>query len=386
MDRDGLRAPEVGDFSLEPLNIISPVLLQGRAVPSREWIWEGWIPVGAVTALYGDGGTGKSLLAQQLMTACATDGLFLGQEVAPCKVFGVFCEDDEDELQRRQDALNRALGISFADLENMQWVSRVGSENLLMTFTADGRGVPTPFFSQILDAARAFGARLVVVDTAADAFAGNENIRPQVRQFIALLTRLAREIGGAVILLAHPSQTGKASGSGDGGSTAWSNSVRSRLYLKRPGQPDPKGKEPQEDAAIDPDLRLLSRLKANYAAAGVDLTVRYDRGAFKDAGDAAGAIGARGPARDREAEEAFIAGLAELETKNFRSNVHKGQANYAPKALREKTQAGERFFEDELARAMNRLVKAGRIESVEEGPKSRRRSFLKVTAPDLPGT
>ena len=33
--------------------------------------------------------------------------------------------------------------------------------------------------------------QLVVIDTAADTFAGNENIRPQVRQFITLLTRLA---------------------------------------------------------------------------------------------------------------------------------------------------------------------------------------------------
>lgn len=385
MDDVAQRGAASGDFSLEPLEIVSPVSLSGRAIPEREWIWEGWVPVGAVTALYGDGGTGKSLLAQQLMTACATDGLFLGQDVSKCRVFGVFCEDDNDELHRRQASINNALGLSFADLGDMRWVSRVGSENLLMTFTADGRGVPTPFFSQILNAAREFGARLVVIDTAADAFAGNENIRPQVRQFIALLTRLAREIGGAVILLAHPSQTGKASGSGDGGSTAWNNSVRSRLYFKRPEQPNGKEQDTGGEPS-DPDLRILSRLKANYATAGVDLAVRYDRGAFADASDAAGSIGARGPARDREAEEAFMSGLGELEAKRLRCNVHRGQANYAPKALREKTEVGARFSESEFTAAMNRLIKAGRLESVEEGPASRRRSFLKVVAPDLPGT
>lgn len=374
-----------GDFSLEALEIIAPVSLSGRAIPEREWIWEGWVPVGAVTALYGDGGTGKSLLAQQLMTACATNGLFLGQDVSRCRALGVFCEDDNDELHRRQASINNALGISFADLGEMRWISRVGNENLLMTFAADGRGVPTPFFSQILNAAREFGARLVVIDTAADAFAGNENIRPQVRQFIALLTRLAREIGGAVILLAHPSQTGKASGSGDGGSTAWNNSVRSRLYLKRPEQPNGRDQDTGGEPP-DPDLRTLSRLKANYAAAGVDLPVRYDRGAFVDASDTAGLIGARGPARDREAEEALVSGLGELEAKRLRCNVHRGQANYAPKALREKTERCSRFSEDELTGAMNRLIKAGRLESIEEGPASRRRSFLKVVAPDLPGT
>ncbi len=386
MEHDAARAALHGDFSLEPLEIIAPAALQGLAIPERRWIWPEWIPVGAVTALYGDGGTGKSLLAQQLMTACATGAQFLGQEVAPCKAFGVFCEDDADELHRRQVAINRALSVEFGDLRELRWLSRVGSENLLMTFTADGRGVPTPFFSQILNAAKEFGARLVVFDTAADAFAGNENIRPQVRQFIALLTRLACEIDGAVILLAHPSQTGKASGSGDGGSTAWNNSVRSRLYLRRPGQPDGKGRESASDEPIDPDSRTLSRLKANYAAAGVDLSVRYERGAFVDASGVPGVVGARGPARDRAAEEAFLNGLSELEAKRLRCNVHKGQANYAPHSLREKTEACERFSEDELTGAMNRLIRSGRIESVEEGPPSRRRSFLKVVAPDLPGT
>lgn len=384
MDHDGRRDPSRGDFALDPLEIVAPADLQGQEVPEREWIWDGWIPVGAVTALYGDGGTGKSLLALQLMTACATGGDFLGQEVTPCRALGVFCEDDIGELHRRQAGINAGLGLTFDDLGNMRWVSRVGSENLLMTFAADGRGVHTAFFEQILNAARDFGARLVVIDTAADTFAGNENIRPQVRQFIALLTRLAREIDGAVILLAHPSQTGKATGSGDGGSTAWNNSVRSRLYFKRPGQPDAKGQE--ADEPIDPDLRILARLKANYASAGVDLAVRYERGAFVDASGAQGVIGARSPARDREAEEAFMAGLAEMEAKHLRSNVHKGQANYAPKALREKTQACSGFSEDELTGAMNRLIKAGRIESIEEGPASRRRSSLRVVAPDLPGT
>jgi len=371
------RGASGGDFSLEPLEIVDPVSLDGRTVPSRRWIWEGWIPVGAVTALYGDGGTGKSLLAQQLMTACATGAMFLGESVGHCRALGVFCEDDGDELHRRQASIVDRMGLSFPDLGGMRWISRVGLENLLATFTADGRCVPTPFFAQILNAAKAFGARLVVIDTAADTFAGNENIRPQVRQFIALLTRFALEIGGAVVLLAHPSQTGKTSGSGDGGSTAWSNSVRSRLYLKRP--------EPAGGDAPDPDLRSLSRLKANYAATGVELALRYESGAFIPDLEASGAGGGHGSSRQREAEEAFMAGMNELLAKNLRCNVHKGQANYAPRALREKTTICGRFSEEDLMGAMNRLIKAGRVQSVEEGPVSRRRSFLQVVAPDLPG-
>jgi RecA-family ATPase len=374
---DGRSDAPGGDFSLETLDIVDPTTLDGREVPERRWIWRGWIPVGAVTALYGDGGAGKSLLAQELMTACATGETFLGEDVTPCRVLGVFCEDDGDELHRRQDALNKAVRTGFGDLERMRWISRVGNENLLMTFGADGRGSPTPFFRQVVEAAKRLQARVVVIDTAADTFAGNENVRPQVRQFIALLTRLAREVDGSVILLAHPSQLGKTTGSGEGGSTAWNNSVRSRLYLKR--------LDGQNGEGSDPNFRILARVKANYASIGEEIELRYEDGAFIRTSDVRPAEPGVHPNRAREAEDAVMDGLQVLNEKHIRCNVHRGQANYAPKALREKSNAGTRFSEEELAFAMNRLIKEGRIESVEEGPPSRRRSYLKVIAPHLPG-
>lgn len=381
MSADPRRREMGGDFSLDLLVTTDPTGFQDKPVPTREWLWDGWIPKRATTALYGDGGTGKSLLAQQFMTAIATGRPFLGFPVSRMKVLGVFCEDDDDELQRRQAAINAALDVDFADLDNMRWISRVGAENLLMTFAADGRGEPTPFFGQLLDLAKGEGVQLVIVDTAADTFGGNENIRPQVRMFINLLTRLAHEIDGAVILLAHPSASGKASGSGDGGSTAWSNSVRSRLYIKRPdavGGDDP-----------DPNLRILSRLKANYAAIGVDLSVRWEGGAFVNTVDPTmagetedGSIVAH---RMREAEAWFIEGMNELAAKKLRCNIHRGQANYAPKFLREKTTTCQSLSEFELTGAMNRLIKANRIRVEEDGPRSRRRSYLVLVSPDLPG-
>lgn len=374
MDRDSARRPS-DDFPLDPLEVIEPIGFQDKPVPERRWLWKDWIPLGAVTALYGDGGTGKSLFAQQLMTSCGTGLPFLGFDVMRCRALGMFCEDDRDELHRRQAATNAAVGVDFGDLENVAWLPRVGAENLLMTFLADGRGEPSPLFSQMLNLANERGVQLVIVDTAADVFAGNENIRPQVRKFIALLTRLARAIDGAVLLLAHPSQTGRASGTGDGGSTAWNNSVRSRLYLKRP---DAAGGN-----APDADIRILSRLKANYASAGAEVTLRYSRGAF--ALDGVAEPAGDGFYRSRAAEQAFLSGMNELAAKNIRCNVHKGQANYAPKALREKTHIVASYSEDELEAAMNRLVRDGKILSQEDGPPSRRRSYLIVTAPDLPG-
>ena len=365
------------DFALSALRVVDPVHLQDKPVPEREWLWKDWIPNNATTAFYGDGGTGKSLLAQQLMTACATGLPFLGQDVRQCGVLGVFCEDDETELHRRQSRINHALGIEFRDLSEMHWISRVGDENLLMTFSGEGRGEPTPLYHQLVALAKDLGVRLVVVDTAADTFGGNENVRPQVRQFISMLNRLAIEIAGAVLLLAHPSQTGKTSGSGDGGSTAWSNSVRSRLYLFRDGGEDGN--------PVDPDKRTLSRLKANYAQTGERVTLRWADGAFESDGPAFDADGPVSLDRVDACNRAFLSGLAELAQGNFRCNIHKGQANFAPKAIRDMSNAGRGYEIGELDAAMKRLMRDGRIESVEEGPASRRRSFLRIVAPDLPG-
>lgn len=367
------------DFSLSPLRVVDPVTLQGKEVPPREWLWEDWIPMKSVTALYGDGGTGKSLLAMQLMTAVAVGRPFLGCEVRSCNVMGLFCEDGESELHRRQANINRQLGIDFADMMNIRWVARVGEENLLMTFASDGRGEPTPFFHQIVAEAKRIGAQFIVVDTAADTFGGNENIRAQVRQFISMLNRLALEIDGAVVLLAHPSQTGRAAGTGDGGSTAWSNSVRSRLYLKF--DDDNKDGLPGKTK-----LRVLSRMKANYASIGEKVTLEMVDGVL--VGDASPqSFDAEGNPLDRmaEAERAFLAGLEELSEKGLRTNMHKGQANYAPKEIKEKTEAGRLLDIEELGEAMNRLIRDGSIRSVEEGPPSRRRSRLVIETPDLPG-
>jgi RecA-family ATPase len=357
------------DFALDPLRIIDPINFEGSPVPVRRWLLDDWIPLRAVTAIYGDGGVGKSLLAQQLMTSCASGALFLGMPVMRCRTLGIFCEDDEDELHRRQAAINHKLDLDWADLDGMRWLSRVGSENLLMTFAADGRGVLTPFHAQIVSAAKEIGAQLVVIDTAADTFGGNENIRPQVRQFISSgLTQIACEIDGALLLLAHPSQSGRDSGRGDGASTAWSNSVRARGYFRK-----------VDGAEADPNLRVLSRAKANYAQSGAEITVAYEDGAFvrRDRGGAQ-----HGFYRAAEAEQAFMAGMSELKGMGLRVNVHKGQANFAPKQMVSVSKTASGFSENELTSAMHRLLKNARIRSVEDGPQSRRRTHLEIT-PEL---
>jgi RecA-family ATPase len=285
----------------------------------------------------------------------------------------IACEDEKDELHRRQARINEGLGIDMADLLDVYWIARAGLDNVMMNFPGDGRGEKTHFFDQVKAKAGDIGAQLIVLDTAADLFGGNENIRPQVRQFINSLTSIALEIDGAVLLLAHPSQSGKDKGTGESGSTAWNNSVRSRLYFTRP---KPKDGEPE-----DKDARHLSREKSNYAQVGAEVPMRYSNGAFVATGGEVSEDDAWTLENRRKAETAFLAGLAELASQNFRCNAHSTQANYAPRAIIAKATAGEGFTEAALEAAMNRLFKRKRIESIEEGPPSRRRSFIRVVEP-----
>jgi RecA-family ATPase len=78
------------------------------------------------TGLYGLGGEGKTLLAQTLATGCAIGEPWLGLATRPCKSLLLFCEDDAEEMQRRQDAINRYIGCTFADLGAMRWLPRLG--------------------------------------------------------------------------------------------------------------------------------------------------------------------------------------------------------------------------------------------------------------------
>ena len=250
------------------LPLTDPLGLQGKDIPEREWIVTDWIPHGQVTMLSGDGGIGKSLLAMQLLTATAIGHPWLGLPTVSCKAIGFYCEDDEEEIWRRQTAINRHYGVEFADLENLKWRSLVGSDAGLIEFEYD-RGKETELAGQILTAAIDFGAQLVVIDSLHDVFFGNENNRIHARQFINMLRDLAVGFDGAIVLTAHPSLTGLSSGSGLSGSTAWNNAVRSRLYLERPDDKEGNG---------DDRERILKRKKANYAGAGEDLTLKWSDG------------------------------------------------------------------------------------------------------------
>ena len=351
----------------ERMPAVDACTLEGVPLPNRQWLVDGWIPERAVTMLSGDGGVGKSLLVLQLMIASALNRPWLGKAVEHRRSFAMFCEDDKDEIHSRARAILDTHGASFSDLKGVTWSPRAGLENVLMSFATTGNepGRPTRIYKEFRNQVVSSGARLVIIDTVADTFGGNENFRSQVRGFIGLLRNLANEIDGSVILTAHPSVAGKENGTGISGSTAWNNSVRSRLYLTRPTT--------DEDAQSNKDARILKKMKSNYGSIGDTVSFRWSEGAFvvdayEDSLD-------RG-ARNSRADRVFLECLRKL-VQQGESVSSKPSPTYAPKVMR------ARFPEcgvgkADLEAAMNRHLNAGTIRIETDGPQSKRRSFLSI--------
>lgn len=340
--------PEAGP-SDDELSSICVASWEGKSVPEQKWIVRDWLPSGYVTALYGDGGVGKSLLAQQLMTACAIGGDWLGLETTPCTVLGLFCEDDEAVLHRRQRAINTDL--PFSSLHRMHLMPRVGEDNTLMTFRENGRGELTKLFHDLERKALRIGARLVVIDTAADTFGGNELVRREVRNYVSgALGRLAKAIDGAVLLCAHPSVAGMASGRGDGGNTAWNNTVRSRLYLRKPGP----------DEGADPNARFLERKKANYAPSDARMQLRWEAGVLAPQQDPFASVALNGATDDERKETAFLIALDHLNSVG--NYVQTSGPTNAPKIMYEsRFPALNGMTKKDISGAMIRLLSKGII-------------------------
>ncbi|MEQ1954418.1 AAA family ATPase [Mesorhizobium yinganensis] len=334
--------------------------LAGKPVPPREWVVEGLVPRYNVTLLGGDGGTGKSLLALQLAFAANTDGYWAGREVRPSRVIYWSAEDDLDELHRRLANISEATSVSLADVRNLHLLPRAGENSVLANLNPkNGAIVPTDLYEKLVRSVIPTMADIIILDSLADVYGADENIRTQVRQFVGLLRRLCTEQEVTVVVLAHPSLSGISTGTGLSGSTAWSNSVRSRLFLERVKADD--GDEP------DPDLRVLRVVKSNYAQLGDEIRLRWQAGTFVPATrqDSMSAM-----AVQSKAERIFL-DLVDTYAAQGRYVSASPSANYAPTVF-EKDPKAEGIRKRGFVDAMNRLFEAGKITIEETGPASRR--------------
>lgn len=344
---------------------VSAASLAGLPVPAREWSVPGIVPFGTVTKLDGDGGTGKSLLALQLAVATASGGRWIGQDVRQGRALYIGAEDDRDEMHRRLVDVTQAQGLDLSDLGALTFRSLAGKDALLAVQEGGGKNTlkATPLYQAVARWIAEHRPVLVVLDTLSDLFGGNEIDRTQARQFIGLLRALCIEHRTTIVLLAHPSLTGMSSGTGSSGSTAWSNSVRSRLYFRRIKFAE--GDEP------DPDARELEVMKANYGRIGTVYPLRWRAGAFvlETPPD-----GLDRMAASAKAERVFLRLLRRFTDEGRHVSANPGPT-YAPTVFAGSPDA-EGCTKKALRAAMEALFAKGRLRVEQHGRGAKARSHL----------
>lgn len=239
-------------------------------VPPRRWLIDGWLPIGECGLLTGAGSVGKSLVSQQLAVMVSAGEAFLGTQAVDVPSIYITCEDGTEEIQRRHKAIAHNLKLKPGACLVKSWKGEIDLE--LAVFDAERRMKPTKRFQALRRTVLARGAKLLVLDNTSHLFGGDENKKREVAAFVNLLNGLAAEMDGVVLLLGHPNKTGLNNPSaGDanqfGGSVAWENQVRSRMFMEAPNKEDP-------------DARALTNPKANYSSKGNRLEFRWFAGAF----------------------------------------------------------------------------------------------------------
>jgi RecA-family ATPase len=127
-----------------------------------------------VTLVSGNGAIGKSTLLLQLSASTVLGRDWIGTLPTPGPVIYLSCEDDDDEVCRRLEAIAAHYGVARSDLNGLHVVSLVGKDAVLAYADRTERIRPTPLFDQLRKDAVSIKPKLIVLDTAADVFAGNE--------------------------------------------------------------------------------------------------------------------------------------------------------------------------------------------------------------------
>lgn len=360
--------PEIAPYEeeaaakLQPLpGLVDPTSWTGASAPHRSFMVPGWIVRGAAGLLSGQEGVGKSLLAQQLATCMALGLPFLGLETTRANAIYITCEDPIEELWRRQEDINKALGITMAQLEDrLQLCSLKGHlGNELGSFDQVGRLSVSDRYRQIEHAALMSKSQLIILDNAAHVFAGNENARHDVAVFLGLLERLSESIDGAVILLAHPNKQhaqGNTKGNEYSGSTGWSAHVRNRLFLDWADK-DPEGNFLGEDG------RVLRKSKANYGKKGEEVHFRWHQWAFVKDEDLPSDVQAelRVLSRSNFENDCLLSCLRQRLSERRAVSENSSSRTYAPKVFVTMPEA-RGCTKEQLDGAMDRLFRMGAIE------------------------
>jgi RecA-family ATPase len=276
-------------------------------------------------------------------------GDWLGSIVETGPALFISCEEDEQNVRDRVERIAKHRKVDPHGLTELHlFFPELDATWLCSAEPRTGRISKTALLVQIETWIDRNKPRLVVIDSVAAVFDGDAIARRQVRAFLALLRKVARENDVAILLLDHPSVRGMADGTGTANSVDWRNSVRSMLHLS----------DPEKD---DPDTRELVVKKNNRGRIGEKVTLRWNGLTFiPESQETSSPYRA---AAEREVDELFLKLLDRFtaEGREVRDSTGTG---YAPSAFEDHPES-RGIKSKAFNAAMQRLFAAGKIISVQ---------------------
>jgi RecA-family ATPase len=349
--------PKVSPFDLAGADV---ALWKGLPEPVVEFVVAELLHRRSAFLIAGDGGAGKSILCQLLVTSVAAGLPFLGRTVMSGPAVFITGEDDLDVLRSRQRRICEALALDPAQLDGKLFIRSMIDTD--MALWRDGEA--TTLAEQLAADLVSIGPMLVIIDSAVFAFDDDEIRRRPVAAFLVHLTRLARRLEASVGLVTHTSMTGRTSGS-----TAWENQARAGLKLEK-----------TEGGAI------LKPLKVSYGAPQQPIQLGWtDDGVLMLAQPDTRFVG---KLAEQKLDKEVLAAIKEAwhGPGDPLSLARNAAIRYLPRFLATKTGRKAKEFED----AMNRLIAAGRVVNakkrkdkwglcaIEDAPKSKQPIDLQV--------
>jgi RecA-family ATPase len=339
---------------------------EGIEIEPRRWLVLNRIPLAEPGIVSGDGGTGKTKLKLQLSIAVAAElPDWIGGVVethGPAIVYSA--EEKLKEMHRRCADILAHRGLSFDSLKGRLKFICDPDEVILGKTDRDGIVRPTMSLLRLEKTITLIRPAFVVIENAADVYAGDENNRSTVTRFVRkLLGGLTEPSDATVALIQHPSVSGINDGSGRSGSTGWNNAGRWRLNLTK------------EDR--DAGIRQLEVMKANYGPEGEKVQVRWERGVFVP-------VGTGNPferaAATASVDDTFMRCLDAAAAQGRNISPNKG-ITYAPAVFEGMAEAADlkgkpTIKRKALTEAMERLMAAGKIKGETFGPPSKLRTRL----------
>jgi AAA domain-containing protein len=203
-----------------PLHLVSDAELAD--FPDPEYLLEGFIEEGSLSAFYGPSGAGKTFVLMDMAMSIVTGMKWMGKEVKQGPVIYVVGEG-QSNIKKRATAWKRARGVPvvtgmFYFPLAVQLLVEKSIQELLRDI--DLAGVKPA---------------LIIFDTLAACFVGgDENAAQDMGKIVEACRQITRRTGAAVVLVHHSGKAGKKGGTPvERGSSALGAGVDAKFVVER---------------------------------------------------------------------------------------------------------------------------------------------------------